>query len=88
MTTTLTGESGYQVPAHSFGKKASSTSHAGILKSTNLLAKFEEFLSFGTRPFFLEGRENHGTKVLQTIQKTRESDIPAWSLRSSPTTST
>ena len=49
---------------------------APILKSTNVLAKFEEFLSFGTRPIFLEGRESYGVKVLQTIQKTMESDIP------------
>ena len=47
-----------------------------ILKSTNVLAKFEEYLSFGSRPIFLEGRESYGTKVLQTIQKTMESDIP------------
>ncbi len=47
-----------------------------ILGKVKLLAKFEEYHRFGTRPIFLEGPESYGAKVLQTIQKTIESDIP------------
>ena len=47
-----------------------------VLKQVNVLARFEEFLQRGSRPFFLEGEASYGIKVLQTIQKTLESDIP------------
>jgi len=47
-----------------------------VLRQINVLAHFEDFLRMGSRPFFLEGEDSYGIKVLQTVQKTLESDIP------------
>jgi uncharacterized protein len=42
----------------------------------NIIKEFNNYLKYGTRPFFLESVKNYQNKLLNIIQKTIESDIP------------
>jgi len=42
----------------------------------NIIKEFNDYLRYGTRPFFLESIKNYQNKLLNIIQKTIESDIP------------
>ncbi|HBM15093.1 MAG TPA: AAA family ATPase [Lentisphaeria bacterium] len=53
------------------------TSLTSILNSKiNLLKEFNNYLTYGTRPFFLESKENYRDKLFNILHKTIESDIP------------
>jgi predicted AAA+ superfamily ATPase len=47
-----------------------------VKNKLNIIRAFNDYLSYGTRPFFLESTENYQNKLLNIIQKTIESDIP------------
>jgi len=47
-----------------------------MLTSLPVFRHFEEYLTYGLRPLFLEGVEQYPTKILQTLQKTLTFDIP------------
>lgn len=47
-----------------------------LMREVNLLRYFRAYLGGGFRPFFLEGPELYQEKVMHTIAKTMESDIP------------
>jgi hypothetical protein len=47
-----------------------------VLRTHNVLALFESYLTAGMRPIFLEGEEHYSTKVIQVARKTIEADIP------------
>lgn len=47
-----------------------------LVKEINVLRLFREYLNGGFRPFFLEEKDLYQEKVMNTIAKTMESDIP------------
>jgi len=47
-----------------------------IENKLNIIKDFNDYLAYGTRPFFLESTTNYQDKLLNIIQKTIESDIP------------
>lgn len=47
-----------------------------LVKDINVLRFFREYLNGGFRPFFLEEKNLYQEKVMSTITKTMESDIP------------
>ncbi len=47
-----------------------------LMREVNLLRYFRDYLGGGFRPFFLEGPDLYQEKVMHTIAKTMESDIP------------
>jgi predicted AAA+ superfamily ATPase len=53
-----------------------------ILRSHNVLALFEEYLTAGMRLIFMEGLEYYSTKVNLVARKTIEADIPVLQVNS------
>lgn len=47
-----------------------------ILSTLPLLKLFEDYMTYGFRPIFLEGTDQYGQKLLQILQKTMTNDIP------------
>ncbi|MDJ0763969.1 MAG: AAA family ATPase [Myxococcota bacterium] len=47
-----------------------------ILKQINVLKLFAEYMQFGFRPFFLEETSSYLDKIINTINKSIEADIP------------
>lgn len=49
---------------------------AAMMKKVNVLRLFKNYLKTGLRPFFVESEEHYSAKLMNTIKKSMESDIP------------
>lgn len=47
-----------------------------IMEKTNVLLAFKNYIKHGLRPFFLESEKLYSTKLLNTVRKSMEADIP------------
>ncbi|MGC9452199.1 MAG: AAA family ATPase [Oceanipulchritudo sp.] len=47
-----------------------------LCRTINVQRHFREYLGGGFRPFFIEGRDRYLDRVMQTVQKAMEADIP------------
>ncbi|NOY82409.1 MAG: ATP-binding protein [Kiritimatiellaeota bacterium] len=47
-----------------------------LLREVNVLRHFNDYLRFGFRPFFLETRDDYAARLLNTVRKSIESDVP------------
>ena len=61
-----------RVDPYSFDRKAVNR----LTKEVNVLRHFNEYLQIGFRPFFLESRTDYHARLMNTVTKSIESDVP------------